>query len=120
MKTTREKLTDLIIKNLSPYIIPGLVHIPGDLDIILGTICRASGISRAAIISNSRKTEIVAARQAYCYYARKYTKKSFDRIGRDINRDHATVLHSVRTVNDLLDAKDSMMLDLVNKVNKYL
>lgn len=120
MENIKENLTEIIINGINPYIIPGLAHIPSDLDIILGIVCRAAGIRREEVIPKRGKKETVVVRQAYCYFARKYTKHSLALIGKTIKRDHATVLHHIGMVDDLLDAKDNMMTGLVNKVFKLL
>ncbi len=54
--------------------------------------------------SKSRKREIVQARQISMYLAKKFTKASLEEIGKKIgNRDHATVIYSMKVVNDLMD-----------------
>ena len=106
--------------NSSPYIYPGLdtKTIPSDLDIILSMVCRVSGVSKGEILSESRKREVVEARQIYCYYARKKTEHSSAKIGNLIGQDHATVLHSIKKVNNMLCINDVAIKSLVNKVNK--
>ena len=44
---------------------------------------------------------IVEARRMYCYLARVLTPKSLKSIGKKISRDHATVLHACKTVDNL-------------------
>jgi hypothetical protein len=52
----------------------------------------------------TRKREIVLARQVAHYFAKRYTKYSLAVIGRNIGgKDHATVLHSNRAVLNLID-----------------
>ena len=54
--------------------------------------------------SKTRKRHIVQARQIAMYFAKKYTKASLASIGSQIGRrDHATVLHACKTVNNLAD-----------------
>ena len=54
--------------------------------------------------SKSRKREIVQARQIAMYFSKHYTKLSLSAIGAKIgNKDHATVLHASRTVNNLME-----------------
>ncbi len=50
----------------------------------------------------TRKRHIVQARQLAMFFAKKYTKASLASIGSQIGqRDHATVLHACKTVNNL-------------------
>jgi chromosomal replication initiator protein len=52
--------------------------------------------------SKTRKRHIVQARQIAMYFAKKMTKYSLASIGKQIgSRDHATVLHACKTVNNL-------------------
>lgn len=52
--------------------------------------------------SKTRKRHIVQARQLAMYFAKKFTKASLASIGNQIGkRDHATVLHACKTVDNL-------------------
>lgn len=54
--------------------------------------------------SKTRKRNIVQARQLAMFFAKKYTKSSLASIGSQIgDRDHATVLHACKTVDNLLE-----------------
>lgn len=55
------------------------------------------------MLQKSRKREIVQARQIAMFLAKHYTKQSLAFIGMSIGgRDHATVLHACKTVDDLM------------------
>ena len=52
--------------------------------------------------SKTRRRHIVQARQLAMYFAKKFTKASLASIGNQIGkRDHATVLHACKTVDNL-------------------
>ncbi len=54
--------------------------------------------------SKTRKREIVQARQIAMYFSKKLTKSSLASIGMQCGgKDHATVLHACKTVNNLID-----------------
>jgi len=54
--------------------------------------------------SKTRKREIVQARQISMYFSKKLTKSSLASIGMQCGgKDHATVLHACKTVNNLQD-----------------
>ena len=56
------------------------------------------------INSNTRKREIVQARQLAMFFSKSYTKLSLAAIGSKLgNKDHATVLHACKTVKNLSD-----------------
>ncbi|MCK5544031.1 MAG: chromosomal replication initiator protein DnaA, partial [Desulfobulbaceae bacterium] len=50
--------------------------------------------------SKSRKKAISFPRQVSMYLARKHTKEGLDDIGKAFNRDHSTVVHSVRKITE--------------------
>jgi chromosomal replication initiator protein len=54
--------------------------------------------------SKTRKREVVQARQIAMFYAKNMTKASLATIGAQCGgKDHATVLHAYRTVNNLIE-----------------
>ena len=52
--------------------------------------------------SKSRKTDVVLGRQMAMYLVRKHTNMSLSRIGSFFNKDHATVLHSVKVIDNYM------------------
>ncbi len=72
---------------------------------ILQHVVSCYGVDMKSINSKSRKREIVWARQAAMSLCKKYTTQSVSRIGQVVgNRDHATVLHALKNVQDLLES----------------
>lgn len=70
--------------------------------------------------SKTRKRHIVQARQLAMFFAKKYTKASLASIGSQIGRrDHATVLHACKTV-DNLTATDKQFRKYVEDLSKKL
>ncbi len=70
--------------------------------------------------SKTRKRHIVQARQLAMFFAKKYTKASLASIGSQIGkRDHATVLHACKTV-DNLTLTDKQFRKYVEDLNKRL
>ncbi len=70
--------------------------------------------------SKTRKRHIVQARQIAMFFAKKLTKASLASIGKQIgNRDHATVLHACKTVNNL-SSTDKQFKKFVEDLDKRL
>ena len=70
--------------------------------------------------SKTRKRHIVQARQLAMFFAKKYTKASLASIGSQIGkRDHATVLHACKTV-DNLSSTDKQFRKYVEDLSKKL
>ena len=63
---------------------------------ILNEVAKRHMISPKDILSNSRRNFIVVARQEVCWRLHKELKMSLPQIGRRLNRDHTTILHSLR------------------------
>jgi chromosomal replication initiator protein len=70
--------------------------------------------------SKTRKRHVVQARQLAMFFAKKFTKASLANIGSQIgDRDHATVLHACKTVDNLM-ATDKQFKKFVDDINKKL
>jgi chromosomal replication initiator protein len=70
--------------------------------------------------SKTRKRHIVQARQLAMFFAKKFTKASLASIGSQIGkRDHATVLHACKTVDNLAST-DKQFNKYVEDINKKL
>ncbi|MCM4157904.1 chromosomal replication initiator protein DnaA [Gramella sp. AN32] len=70
--------------------------------------------------SKTRKRHIVQARQLAMFFAKKFTKASLASIGSQIgSRDHATVLHACKTVDNLAST-DKQFKKFVEDLNKKL
>ena len=71
---------------------------------IINSVCEEMGTSQADFFTTSRKRNVVQARQLSMYFAKKYTKASLNIIGEQCGgKDHATVIHSLKTVANLLE-----------------
>jgi len=71
---------------------------------IRDVVCDYFSLSVDAISTKSRKREVVQARQIAMYLSKQLTRSSLASIGLAIGqRDHATVLHACKIVNDLMD-----------------
>ena len=78
------------------------------IDFIQKIICDYFNIPVDQLNSKTRKRDIVQARQLAMFFSKKLTKSSLATIGLHCgNKDHATVLHACRTVNNLIDTDKS-------------
>lgn len=71
-------------------------------------IARQFKVSVQDMRSKSRKKTIAFPRQVSMYLARKYTEQGLAEIGKAFNRDHSTVLHSVRVISDAISRNGSI------------
>lgn len=70
------------------------------LDTIVTQVCKLYNIPIEFIYEN-RKKESVEPRQVAMYIARKLTSYSFAKIGAFFKKDHATVMHACKAVDNL-------------------
>ena len=90
------------------------------IDYIQKVVCDYFNLSLDAINSKTRKREIVQARQLAMFFAKKHTKASLATIGLHCgNKDHATVLHACRTVNNLVET-DKQFRIYVEEIDKKI
>lgn len=90
------------------------------IDYIQKVVCDYFDMPMELMKSKTRKREIVQARQLAMFFAKKLTKSSLASIGAQCgNKDHATVLHAVRTVNNLADTDKRFRL-YVDEIEKKL
>ena len=68
--------------------------------------------------SKSRKRELVNSRQVAMFYLKENTNETLNKIGNYFNRDHATVLHAIKTVNNLSDTDKKFRHELITVKEK--
>jgi len=72
-------------------------------------VARHYNVSRQELVSNRRTRVIVKPRQIAMYLAKTMTPRSFPEIGRRFGgRDHTTVLHAVRKIEELIGADNKL------------
>ncbi len=77
-------------------------------------------VSRQDLVSARRTKVIVRPRQIAMYLSKTLTPRSLPEIGRRFgNRDHTTVLHAVRKVEDLI-TKDNQMAEDIETLKRLL
>ncbi len=91
------------------------------IDYIQKVVCDYFDLPIELLKSKTRKREVVQARQIAMYFAKKMTKSSLANIGAHCGgKDHATVLHACRTVNNLMETDKQFkgyLVDLDKKLN---
>ncbi|MBB4348899.1 chromosomal replication initiator protein [Rhizobium cellulosilyticum] len=82
-------------------------------------VARHYNVSRQELVSNRRTRVIVKPRQIAMYLAKTMTPRSFPEIGRRFGgRDHTTVLHAVRKIEELIgdDSKLGHEVELLKRL----
>ena len=106
-----KEMIDKLIKNTKREV---------SIDYIQKVVCNYFEIPTDSIQSKTRKREIVQARQVAMYFSKNLTKSSLATIGAQIGgKDHATVLHACKTVNNLLET-DKLFKGQIEEIEKKL
>ncbi|MBL7110541.1 MAG: chromosomal replication initiator protein DnaA [Bacteroidales bacterium] len=104
-------MIDKLIKNTKREI---------SIDYIQKIVCNFFNIPLDHIQSKTRKREIVQARQVAMFFSKSMTKASLATIGSQIGgKDHATVLHACKTVNNLIETDKRFRLQ-IDEIEKKL
>ena len=90
------------------------------IDLIQTLVCKFFKISKNEMLSSRRSRYLVRPRQTAIYLTKILTPKSLPEIGREFsNRDHTTIIHSVKTIEKLKE-NDSDMADNINKLKNQI
>ncbi|MBS3992370.1 MAG: chromosomal replication initiator protein DnaA [Bacteroidetes bacterium] len=106
-----KQIVDKFVKNTKREI---------SIDYIQKVVSNYFEIDVPTLQSNTRKRHVVQARQLAMYFSKKMTKSSLASIGSQIGkRDHATVLHACKTVDNLSET-DKQFKRYVEEITKKL
>ena len=90
------------------------------IDLIQTTVCKFFKISKNEMLSSRRSRYLVRPRQTAIYLTKILTSKSLPEIGREFsNRDHTTIIHSVKTIEKIKD-KDPEMVENIKKLKNQI
>lgn len=107
-----KQIVDNFIKNTNKEI---------SIDYIQKIVSDYFGLTIDQMNSNTRKRNIVQARQLSMFFSKEHTKASLTAIGLQCGKkDHATVLHACKTVRNLRDTDKTFrryMEDIEKKIN---
>ena len=99
----KKEITIDLAKNMLDKFVKNTVR-EVSIDYIQKVVCDYFDIPIEIMKSKTRKREIVQCRQLAMYFSKQMTKNSLAMIGKYCgNKDHATVLHACKTVNNLAD-----------------
>ena len=90
------------------------------VEYIINIVCDYFSIPIETLSQNTRKHQVVQARQIAMYYSKKYSKASLAVIGQQCGgKDHATVHHACKTVTDRIET-DKQFRTMMNEIEKKL
>jgi chromosomal replication initiator protein len=80
---------------------------------IISVVLRETGLTVEMVFSKSRKREIVMARQMIIYFLTINPNNVFSAIGGVFHKNHATVMHSRNTIENLIDIYPDLKLKIL-------
>ena len=90
------------------------------IDLIQTLVCKFFKISKNEMLSSRRSRYLVRPRQTAIYLTKILTSKSLPEIGREFsNRDHTTIIHSVKTIEKLKE-NNPEMVENINKLKNQI
>ncbi len=115
----KKEITIDLAKNMLDKFVKNTVR-EVSIDYIQKVVCDYFDIPIETMKSKTRKREIVQCRQLAMYFSKQMTKNSLAMIGKHCgNKDHATVLHACKTVNNLADT-DKRFKGYISDIEKKL
>ncbi len=90
-----------------------------NLDRIMDVVAKESGVTKEQMSSDSRVKQVKEARQLVMWLASQLTDEPYTSIGGALSRDHSTVSHGIKKVNERRETDRGymhMLEDLKNKV----
>ena len=91
------------------------------IDLIQTMVCKFFKINKSEMLSPRRSRYLARPRQTAIYLAKILTSKSLPEIGRAFsNRDHTTVIHSVKTIEKLRKEDNELDININSLKNKIL
>lgn len=88
-------------------------------ELIAEKVCEHYNIDTDLIYGKSRKREISDARQIVMYLAKKMTQLSSTNIGTRLSRNHATVLHACKTIEERLTIEKTLQEEVEKIENEF-
>ncbi|MDD2622877.1 MAG: chromosomal replication initiator protein DnaA [Bacteroidales bacterium] len=115
----KKQITVELAKQMIDKFVQNTAH-EMSIDYIQKVVCDYYNMPVNLLFSKSRKRDIVHVRHSSMYFAKKYTDMSLSQIGAKCgDKDHATVLHACRSIENLI-ATDKKIKEDLNNIDKIL
>ncbi|MDE5949531.1 MAG: hypothetical protein K2G54_01500 [Malacoplasma sp.] len=89
-------------------------------EIVIETVCLSYGVNKSAVTSKKRNKEFSFVRKVCMYILREKLNLSYNEIGSFFsNRNHATVIESIRDIEERKNKDKDLSVFLENISNKF-
>lgn len=86
------------------------------IDQIVSAVCSYYEVEESVLRSPVKKRNITDARNIAMYLLRDLRHMSYPDIAKEFNRDHTSILHSVKVVERKIQAKDSLLISQIAEI----
>lgn len=116
------------LTKINPVVFAGTVsQLKVNYDELAEIVCSVFNVTQGELTSTRRHRHLVDARKAFFYFAlqlrdRQKRQDSLVSIGRMLGKDHATVIHSVKQANSLIETDEEFrnkVSRIDDKVNRH-
>ena len=73
-----------------------------DIEVFVERVCKFFGIEKSSLFSNSRKKELMLARQILIYLLKKHTQRSLKEIAEIFKKEHSTIIYHLKCMEKKL------------------
>jgi len=119
-KLSPTQLTVPIVKQMISDLIEQEQQLAITPEKIVQTVAELFGIRTDDLFSKVQSREFVLPRQVAMYFCRTKLKMPFMKIGDFFDRDHSTVMSSVKLIQKSIEKHDRDTVDLVSSISKKL
>ena len=85
-------------------------------NLIINQVCRFYSVDENILRGTQKTKGITEARQVSMYLIRKLTNLSLPDIGKEFGKDHSTILYSIKKVESMLAAGDTVLQDHIRDI----
>lgn len=95
---------------------PMPIRQPDPVEQIIRRICAMANVSYEKVIGKTSTQEVVMVRFIISQYLKETMLITWAEIGRELNKNHATIIHYVKQYYNFKSTKDRVFMKLLDKV----
>ena len=84
--------------------------------LIISQVCKVYNLDENVLRGTQKNKRTAEARQVAVYLIRKLTNLSTPDIGKEFNRDHTTILHSINKIEESVNGSDDTLKNLIREI----
>lgn len=97
-----DKIPNSVVQNFVRDVVNDTMPEPIKIEKIISEVARTYNVDEQEILSKRKTSDLALARQVAMYIARETTELSYKAIGEAFSKDHTTVLHNTRKIENYI------------------